>query len=208
MLGCQAEEARLIAGEPTPGATVAPAVTPAASTTVSAHLVSSCVEYVGVTAMAGDGVALAIFEQAGGAVEGVQRWCEEAAGTDPASLRRMGKQLTVIQELTGAAPAPTSTVPVDTVAAATLPATTVPATLPSGGPPVAPPAPTSTTLAPVVILGEGCDPNYTGACVPIAVDVDCAGRGGNGPVYVVGPVRVVGEDIYGLDGDRDRTGCE
>jgi hypothetical protein len=25
---------------------------------------------------------------------------------------------------------------------------------------------------------------------------------------VVGPVRVVGEDIYGLDGDRDRTGCE
>ena len=32
-----------------------------------------------------------------------------------------------------------------------------------------------------------CDPNYTGACVPIASDVDCAGGSGNGPAYVEGP---------------------
>jgi resuscitation-promoting factor RpfB len=53
-----------------------------------------------------------------------------------------------------------------------------------------------------------CDPNYSGACVPIASDVDCAGGGGNGPAYVQGPVRVIGRDIYGLDNDGDGIGCE
>lgn len=53
-----------------------------------------------------------------------------------------------------------------------------------------------------------CDPNYTGACVPIASDVDCAGGSGNGPAYVDGPVRVVGDDIYDLDSDGDGYGCE
>ncbi len=55
---------------------------------------------------------------------------------------------------------------------------------------------------------SGCDPNYSGACVPIASDVDCAGGSGNGPAYVRGPVRVVGSDIYGLDRDGDGLGCE
>ncbi len=55
---------------------------------------------------------------------------------------------------------------------------------------------------------SSCDPNYSGACVPIASDVDCAGGGGNGPAYVSGPVRVVGSDIYGLDRDGDGVGCE
>jgi hypothetical protein len=53
-----------------------------------------------------------------------------------------------------------------------------------------------------------CDPNYSGACVPIASDVDCAGGSGNGPAYVSGPVRVIGTDIYGLDADGDGVGCE
>jgi hypothetical protein len=53
-----------------------------------------------------------------------------------------------------------------------------------------------------------CDPNYGGACVPIASDVDCAGGTGDGPAYVVGPVRVIGSDIYGLDHDHDGIGCE
>lgn len=53
-----------------------------------------------------------------------------------------------------------------------------------------------------------CDPNYTGACVPIASDVDCAGGSGNGPAYVRGPVTVVGTDIYKLDSDHDGIGCE
>ena len=55
---------------------------------------------------------------------------------------------------------------------------------------------------------NSCDPNYAGACVPIASDVDCAGGSGNGPAYVQGPVRVVGTDIYGLDRDGDGIGCE
>jgi hypothetical protein len=53
-----------------------------------------------------------------------------------------------------------------------------------------------------------CDPNYSGACVPIASDVDCAGGGGNGPAYVRGPVKVIGKDIYDLDRDGDGVGCE
>ena len=53
-----------------------------------------------------------------------------------------------------------------------------------------------------------CDENYTGACVPIAFDVDCAGGGGNGPAYVRGPVTVVGTDKYKLDTDHDGVGCE
>ncbi len=56
--------------------------------------------------------------------------------------------------------------------------------------------------------GGGCDPNYSGDCVPIASDVDCAGGSGNGPEYVVGPVQVVGTDIYRLDADSDGIGCE
>jgi hypothetical protein len=61
---------------------------------------------------------------------------------------------------------------------------------------------------PVVAPKSNCDPNYTGACVPIASDVDCAGGSGNGPAYVRGPVYVVGRDIYGLDRDGDGVGCE
>ena len=53
-----------------------------------------------------------------------------------------------------------------------------------------------------------CDPNYEGACVPIASDVDCAGGSGNGPAYVRGPVYVVGRDIYKLDRNKDGVACE
>jgi hypothetical protein len=66
---------------------------------------------------------------------------------------------------------------------------------------VAPPAPPA--AAP-----SNCDPNYSGACVPIASDVDCAGGNGNGPAYVQGPVTVTGSDIYRLDGNSDGVGCE
>lgn len=55
---------------------------------------------------------------------------------------------------------------------------------------------------------DRCDSNYSGACVPIASDVDCASGTGNGPEYVDGPVYVEGYDVYGLDGDGDGVGCE
>jgi resuscitation-promoting factor RpfB len=54
----------------------------------------------------------------------------------------------------------------------------------------------------------GCHANYSGACVPIAKDVDCAGGSGNGPAYVRGPLRVVGKDVYDLDRDGDGTACD
>jgi hypothetical protein len=68
-------------------------------------------------------------------------------------------------------------------------------------------------VAMVVAIGSraveqraNCNANYSG-CVPIAVDVDCQG-GGNGPVYVKGPVKVVGIDIYHLDLDGNGKGCD
>ena len=61
---------------------------------------------------------------------------------------------------------------------------------------------------PAPVASSNCDPNYSGGCVPIASDVDCAGGSGNGPAYVSGPVTVVGSDIYRLDGDNDGIGCE
>ncbi|MDG4762788.1 G5 domain-containing protein [Solwaraspora sp. WMMD406] len=64
----------------------------------------------------------------------------------------------------------------------------------------------------VVLVGtkvaQQCHPSYTGACVPIASDVDCAGGSGNGPAYVQGPVRVIGQDVYDLDRDGDGVACE
>jgi hypothetical protein len=74
--------------------------------------------------------------------------------------------------------------------------------------PPAPPAPAPAPRQAPAAPSSDCDPNYTGACVPIASDVDCAGGSGNGPAYVSGPVRVVGNDVYGLDSDGDGVGCE
>lgn len=58
------------------------------------------------------------------------------------------------------------------------------------------------------VSAETCDPNYSGACVPIASDVDCAGGSGNGPAYVDGPIYVIGRDIYKLDRDGDGVACD
>ncbi len=67
---------------------------------------------------------------------------------------------------------------------------------------------TSTRTTATTKAAASCDPNYTGACVPVASDVDCAGGSGNGPAYVKGPVTVIGDDVYGLDADDDGIGCE
>jgi hypothetical protein len=70
----------------------------------------------------------------------------------------------------------------------------------------APAARLVTTTTPAA--AGGCDPNYSGACVPIASDVDCS-RSANGPSYVDAKnFRVVGTDIYDLDTDHDGIACE
>ncbi len=70
-----------------------------------------------------------------------------------------------------------------------------------------PPPPAPAAVAPAA-PSSPCHPSYTGACVPVASDVDCAGGSGNGPAYVRGPVTVIGPDEYGLDRDGDGTACE
>jgi endonuclease YncB( thermonuclease family) len=56
------------------------------------------------------------------------------------------------------------------------------------------------------IVGGGCDPGYAGGCVPhYPPDLDCADIRARG---IPTPVRVVGPDPHGLDGDGDRLGCE
>lgn len=71
------------------------------------------------------------------------------------------------------------------------------------------PAPKPATKpVPLTQQGGGCDPNYSGACVPISSDVDCAGGTGNGPAYLDGTARVVGTDIYKLDRDKNGVACD
>lgn len=53
-----------------------------------------------------------------------------------------------------------------------------------------------------------CHPSYSGVCVPITSDVDCAGGSGNGPAYVRGPLQVIGPDVYDLDRDGDGIACD
>ncbi|MEU5995604.1 G5 domain-containing protein [Spirillospora sp. NPDC047418] len=69
-------------------------------------------------------------------------------------------------------------------------------------------APVARVIAVGTKRARQCDPNYSGACVPITSDVDCAGGSGDGPGYVQGPVRVIGSDIYDLDRDGDGTACD
>jgi hypothetical protein len=97
-----------------------------------------------------------------------------------------------------------TTEPAPPPATTAAPQTTAPKPKPTPTRTTRKPAPARTTSAPK----RNCDPNYSGACVPIASDVDCAGGSGNGPAYVDGPVKVIGNDIYDLDRDGDGWGCE
>ncbi len=102
------------------------------------------------------------------------------------------------------APAPPSVPAVAAVTATALPTPVATALAKPAQPPRTRPVPQTAEAAPA----SQCDSNYTGACVPIARDVDCEGGSGNGPAYVRGPVRVVGNDHYKLDSDGDGIGCE
>lgn len=67
-------------------------------------------------------------------------------------------------------------------------------------------APPAGTKRSTETISAGCHPSYS-PCLPIVSDVDCRGGMGNGPAFT-GRVTVIGDDIYGLDGDGDGIGCE
>lgn len=54
---------------------------------------------------------------------------------------------------------------------------------------------------------EECNPNYSDCLDPYALDYDCEGGSGDGPLYT-GTVEVRGYDEYGLDDDGDGIGCD
>ena len=103
---------------------------------------------------------------------------------------------------------PTTTTTTSTSTTTTL-STTTPTTVARATTTV--PARTAPTArqVPTTSAAGRCDPNYSGACVPVDSDVDCAGGSGNGPSYVSAKrFQVVGDDIYGLDSDNDGIACE
>jgi endonuclease YncB( thermonuclease family) len=68
------------------------------------------------------------------------------------------------------------------------------------------PPPRTASPAPVSAPAKsGCDPNYSGGCVPpYPPDVDCSDIRALG----IAPVKVIGSDPHRLDGDHDGWGCE
>lgn len=68
------------------------------------------------------------------------------------------------------------------------------------------PSPSRPSSTPSPLVPGGCDPGYSGACVPpYPPDLDCAELRALGLAL---PVRVVGSDPHRLDGDGNRLGCE
>jgi hypothetical protein len=126
----------------------------------------------------------------GGALSDSGNKTDQAATTTTPPRAAAGVDVAPATEAPTTAAAPTTSAPAPTPAK-TTPKTTAPRPKPS----------TSTTK-------PNCHPSYEGKCVPFASDVDCAGGSGNGPVYIQGPVRVVGPDVYDLDRDNDGWGCE
>jgi hypothetical protein len=115
-----------------------------------------------------------------------------------------GQWTRLVERLVAPAAAPTSAAPSPSVAEPPPLVAAPPSPSPTPAPP--PPALTSTSPRPPITNG-GCDPNYSGACVPIASHVDCAGPGRSGPLVVRGPFRVTGTDLYQLDPDHDGIAC-
>lgn len=57
----------------------------------------------------------------------------------------------------------------------------------------------TTVVIPAPPRGVTCSPNYS-SCLPIVLDLNCDD--------VAGSVLVLGQDVYGLDGDGDGIGCD
>ncbi|WP_238013027.1 hypothetical protein KZZ52_07290 [Dactylosporangium sp. AC04546] len=131
----------------------------------------------------------------------------ETQKTDVAKNGALAVQRSQSAAPTSAAPTSaaetTTTPPAATQTTQTTQAPTQPATKPTTTKPATKPAPKPTTKPPA----NNCHPSYS-PCVPVASDVDCAGGSGDGPVYVTGPIRVIGPDVYRLDADKDGIACE
>ncbi len=183
------------------------AVTVAPTTPVAnPMLVEDCIEYTQVAAFLGDPEMTLIWNSLGLDPVALADYC---AVQPPEELQRWSALLAETEaSLAAAAEAATTTSPPPT----TLPAPPPP-TLPPAPSKTLPPAPPPSAPLPLVSIpaakpASDCNPNYSGACVPNASDVDCAGGSGNGPAYVQGPVLVIGSDPYDLDRDGDGIGCE
>ena len=101
-----------------------------------------------------------------------------------------------------------TTAPTTSPTATTSARTTVPQVVTAAVPAVPAPKRTGAPAPRPTGSSGGCHPDYD-PCVPHdPVDVDCEGGSGNGPSYVTGPVRVTGDDVYGLDRDGNGVGCE
>ena len=59
-----------------------------------------------------------------------------------------------------------------------------------------------------VACRNGCAAPSGGGYAPSRMDTDCQGGGGDGPLYVRGPIWVGGYDPDDLDRDGDGWGCE
>ena len=127
-----------------------------------------------------------------------------------APVMRSGTVAAPPKSPTTAQPSPSSPQVEPQPAAPAPPAGETPTVAPTTlAPPVYRPAPTIPDRVPTTTTPLACDPNYTGGCVPVTTeDVDCFGGGEDGPSFVVGPLQVVGIDIYLLDPDQDGTACE
>ena len=125
---------------------------------------------------------------------------QRSATTRSTGLPYDRKVTTTAERITPAEPITRSSV-TTTTTAPTLPVTSAsPAPSPSE-----PPTTTTlrrTTTTSVAPARGGCDPNYTGACVPpYPPDVDCRDIG-------VKNFRSIGSDPHRLDADKDGIACE
>lgn len=69
------------------------------------------------------------------------------------------------------------------------------------------PPPTSAPSGGGASSGNNCHPSYSGCLDANAKDYDCKGGSGDGPLYVEGPVQILGSDPFELDGNGDGIGC-
>jgi len=187
----------------TPAAATTVATTSTTSTTVAPTttvdprpgLVEACVELVKFAAQTGDAMREQFWIAAGRTDEGLRAACDRFVDDEPAQAAAMRVEWDQITEFLAAASGSTTTTTIggDVSAAVPTVASTTPA--PAGPMPTVPTA------------DRPCHPNYS-PCLPVTFDIDCEGRGEDGPIFTIGPVIVSRGDPYELDPDGDGIACD